>query len=69
MLGNSQPDLLKCALMILNDQCPPEREMYLCNMGEDDCVDCTLCWENYLFYIANGRKDSPYKWDKIKEAI
>lgn len=55
--------------MILNDQCPPERDMYLCNMGEDDCVDCTLCWENYLFYVANGRKNPPYKWDKIKEAI
>lgn len=52
--------LQKCALMILHDQCPPERKHYLCMKGEDDSsVDCTLCWDNYLWGIAAGDTELP----------
>ena len=67
MRDEMRPDIFQCALAILSDECPPERHMYLCNMGEDPECDCKECWTNYLFYVVNGRKDDPYKWDKIKE--
>lgn len=41
--------LYKCARMILDDQCPPEREHYLCMKQEDDTGACTQCWDNYLW--------------------
>ena len=47
--------LQKCAFMILSDQCPPDRKHYLCMMGEDDtALDCTQCWNNYLWGVAAG---------------
>lgn len=67
MRDEMRPDIFQCALSILRDECPPERKMYLCNMGEDPECDCKECWTNYLFYVVNGRKGDPYKWDKIKE--
>ena len=46
----------QCAFMILNDQCPPDRQHYLCMQGEDDSDrDCTQCWSNYLWGIAMGK--------------
>ena len=44
----------QCANMILHDQCPPERKHYLCMMDDDDALDCTQCWSNYLWGIAMG---------------
>ena len=41
-------DLWDCAFMILRDECPPEREHYLCMKGEDDSPDCAKCWGDYL---------------------
>ena len=63
-----QPSLLGCALLMLADACPPERHMQLCGMMEDsDGESCSLCWENYLFYVANERDSDPYRLDRIHE--
>ena len=52
----------KCALMILHDQCPPERKHYLCMKVEDDsAADCTQCWDNYLWGLAAGTVELPNK--------
>lgn len=52
--------LRQCALMILYDQCPPERKHYLCMKEEDDgTFDCTQCWDNYLSGIAAGTVELP----------
>ncbi len=52
--------LQQCALMILNDQCPPDRKHYLCMQGEDDTArDCTQCWSNYLWGITFGTIELP----------
>ena len=59
--------MFQLALMILYDQCPPDNRMYLCGMGEDDSCDCTMCWDKYLWWAAQGYKGDPYKWDKICE--
>ena len=63
-----KPGLLSCALMALADACPPERHMQLCGMMEDDdgCC-CSVCWQNYLYYVANGRRYDPYRSDRIHE--
>lgn len=62
------PDLIKCALLILEDACPPEPHMQLCRMCEDDDgSSCRLCWQNYLYYVANGRELDPYRPDRIHE--
>lgn len=44
-----------CALMILNDQCPPDRRHYLCMREEDDTADCTQCWSNYIWGMIMGK--------------
>lgn len=51
--------LFRCAVMILKDECPPDRKYYMCMMGEDDDThDCTQCWSDYLFGVLNGVIDS-----------
>lgn len=50
--------LLRCALLILQDSCPPDRAAYACRQCDADDV-CGACWERYLFEIANGRKQLP----------
>ena len=63
-----KPSLLGCALILLNDGCPPEKECCLCAMQEDeDGNSCNSCWSNYLFYVANGRDRLPYRRDRIYE--
>lgn len=57
-------ELLDCALMILGDQCPPDRSMYLCDHGEDPEADCTRCWMRYVWYVAGGRMRDPYAADR-----
>lgn len=53
-------DIYQCARMILFDQCPPDREHYLCMMGEDDTVfDCTQCWDAFLQGVAAGTIELP----------
>lgn len=53
-------DIYQCARMILFDQCPPDREHYLCMMGEDDtALDYTQCWDNYLQGVAAGEIKLP----------
>lgn len=57
-----RPGLLDCALMILNEHCPPEPDMQLCRrMEDDDGESCRTCWTCYLFYVANGRRQNPYQ--------
>lgn len=52
--------LRQCARMILDDQCPPERKHYLCMKAEDEsAVDCTKCWDDYLWGIAVGTVELP----------
>ena len=63
-----KPSLLGCALMVLADGCPPEQHMQLCSMMEDaDGDSCSVCWQNYLYYVANGRRWDPYRVDRIHE--
>ena len=63
-----KPCLLSCALLALADGCPPERHMQLCQMMEDDDGgSCSVCWQNYLYYVANGRRYDPYRADRIHE--
>ena len=52
--------LERCALMILADQCPPDRKHYLCMRQEDDTADCGLCWRNYIEAVLAGAAD-PHK--------
>lgn len=52
-------DLQRCALMILEDQCPPDRAHYLCMVSEDCTGDCTRCWYNYLQGVAMGTIELP----------
>lgn len=66
-MNEYKPNLLQCALMLAQDQCPPEQNMYLCSKEEDPTGDCKLCWTNYLFYVANGRKEDPYEFDWRRE--
>lgn len=54
------PDLLNCALMAINDECPPERGLYLCQLEDTGECDCRRCWQTYLIYVANGRRYDPY---------
>jgi len=62
-----RPDMLHCALLILEDACPPERRMYYCSFGEDDTPDCDWCWRTYLDYVAGGRREDPYANYRIDE--
>lgn len=63
-----KPTLLSCALLLLEDGCPPEKGFRLCEMQEDeDGCSCRLCWSTYLYYVANGRKQQPYFWERIHE--
>lgn len=64
-----QPDLLRCARLILNDECPPERHMQLCGMVEDHDGDCAHCWSCYLSYVANGRRYDPYAADRRQPSM
>ena len=52
-------DLWQCAFMILRDECPPEREHYLCMKGEDDSPDCAQCWGDYLWGVGAGTIELP----------
>ena len=59
-MTKKESDLRECALMILHDQCPPDRKHYLCMTGEDDtALDCTQCWDSYLGCIAAGTIEIP----------
>ena len=51
--------LMKCANMILADQCPPDRGHYLCMVSEDCTGACTQCWINYLEAIGTGAAELP----------
>lgn len=61
--GQLKPGLLSCALLLLEDACPPEADVQLCRHQEDDedGTMCRRCWERYLFYVSNGRDWHPYK--------
>lgn len=62
------PGLFECALMILEDGCPPEPRMQLCQMQEvDDGSMCTECWRRYLLYVANGRRAYDYRREWVFE--
>jgi len=66
ILTEKESALLKCAHMILADQCPPNRKYYLCMVSEDCTGDCTQCWLNYLWDIG---ADIVKPSRKKKEAI
>lgn len=59
------PTIFDCALLILEDACPPEKGMNLCRHEDGELVGdestCARCWRHYLFYVANGRQRNPYK--------
>lgn len=66
--GVAAPDLFCAAMMGLRDECPPECEMQLCGMQEDYTDGCCLaCWENYLRWVANGRRFDPYRYERIHD--
>lgn len=47
-------DLYHAAKGILHDECPERGEYRLCDFAEDDqCADCTMCWEQYLLALLN----------------
>lgn len=63
-----RPDMLGCALLALEDACPPEEHMQLCRMLEDDDgSSCKDCMRNYIRYVANGRRVDPYRRDRLHE--
>ena len=63
--GQLKPDLRKSAHMILEDECPPEKSMNLCRHEDGELYGieeaCKRCWKAYLAYVANGRRDHPYR--------
>lgn len=64
-----RPDTLDCAFLLLEDACPPEADMQLCRLQEDDDdgTACHRCWAQYLIYVANGRRWDPYRLDRLHE--
>ena len=63
-----KPNMFGCALLMLEDGCPPEKHMQLCSMQEDDDGSaCKECWLNYLYYVVNDRKWDPYRIARIYE--
>lgn len=60
-----KPDIFDCALLILEDGCPPEKSMNLCRHEDGELYGteeaCKRCWRHYLFYVANGRRYHPYR--------
>lgn len=61
-----RPSLLRAAMMCARDECPPERRMQLCSMQEDYVDGCCLnCWDNYLLWVANGRRGDPYRAERV----
>lgn len=58
-MTKKESEIHQCALMILNDQCPPDREHYLCMMGEDESLDCIRCWGDYMQGVAAGKIEFP----------
>lgn len=63
--GQLKPDLLRCAHLILEDECPPEKGMNLCRHEDGELYGteeaCKRCWKNYLAYVAGGRTLNPYR--------
>lgn len=58
----TKPSLLGCAMMILDDECPPEAGAQLCKIEDvDDGTACKRCWRHYVHYVANGRKRTIYQ--------
>lgn len=59
------PGIFDCALLILEDGCPPEKDMNLCRHEDGELYGpeeaCTRCWKAYLYYVSNGRKEHPYR--------
>ena len=54
--------LWDCAFMILRDECPPDREHYLCMKQEEACgCDCFRCWDHYLRGIGGETIEFPRK--------
>lgn len=48
--------LLVCGMLLVEDDCPPEREAYLCARQEDfDEEVCARCWRTYLLAVSNGK--------------
>lgn len=59
----SNQTLFSAAMSSLEDSCPANPAMYLCAYQSEMCDedDCTRCWRNYLYWIANGRRNNPYQ--------
>ena len=52
--GNREPDLFDLANLILNDGCPPEKELQLCQYQSEYSDDiCHSCW--YIRLIIEGQ--------------
>lgn len=62
------PDLLRAALICLDDGCPPEDCMQLCRLQEDysDGI-CSGCWSTYLYWVNDHRRGDPYHDERLRE--
>lgn len=58
-LTEKEAAFLKCAEMILADQCPPDCKHYLCVGNTDHAGCCARCWNNYLWGIGMGTIELP----------
>lgn len=66
-VANRKPSLLGCAMLILDDECPPEAGAQLCKIEDvDDGTACKRCWRHYVHYVANGRKGMIYHQKRQK---
>jgi len=66
--STDQPSLLQVTIDIISDACPRDPSMYLCKMQEEfDDSSCSECLRNYVFYVANGCRNDPYRHSRLKE--
>ena len=60
------PSFYEIGLMILADQCPPDRKYYMCRMGCAGELDdvCARCWRLYMQHVASAGTSDPYRTDR-----
>ena len=59
--GTASPDLLRAALICVEDGCPPETAMQACQHAEDftDGI-CADCLRAYLYWLDSHCRRNPY---------
>lgn len=48
--------LLRAALILIDDGCPPDRGAYFCRQCDAEAELCSECWRQFFFDLANGKK-------------